>query len=499
MDTPATSLSTSGTPPLPTAPARTPAPTSVAPRDPSGPEERWKSLIDLKEAEDIRPAVVAAATAPVRKRPRRRWPSLAAVAGFAAILLAAVITYRITTDKGELVIKTEDPDIEVVVKQGGKTVTIIDKQSKKQIELNSGSYELELQGEKPGLRLSTDKFTLKRGDKTVVTVSREPATKSPPNEKPPAEPAADKGEVSTVLRDSETKSPSNAKPPGGPPADTPRASLIGRFESPPWDLERLRRQIPPRASLIGRFESPHDAVTYASFFPDGRRVAYVTGFDLQNGNLVAGNDPALWIGDLADPQKPRKLTGHTQDVTSVALSKDGHVALTTSEDKTLRLWDIETGKSRVIRREEVGLGSVNFSPDEQRAAYVGAETIYLCELKTGRELKKFRGHTGGRIFRVAFSPDGHRLISCGVDQMIRVWNVETGKEVRQMSHGDAVTDLAFFPDGRRALTASKDSTVGVWDLETGRQLRRIVGFANGSGASVAVSPDGRRALLGRGR
>src|SRR5262249_2179418 len=68
--------------------------------------------------------------------------------------------------------------------------------------------------------------------------------------------------------------------------------------------------------------------------------------------------------------------------------------------------------------------------------------------------------------------------------------------IREMRHGNHVHGLAVFPDGRRALTGSCDRTIGVWDLETGQQLRRITGVANGYGASVAVSPDGRRALFG---
>ena len=108
----------------------------------------------------------------------------------------------------------------------------------------------------------------------------------------------------------------------------------------------------------------------------------------------------------------------------------------------------------------------------------------------------FRGHTGS-IWTFAFCRDGRRLVSGGVDDhTIRVWDVETGGEIRQMRHGDGVTSLAIFPDDRRVLTASWDSTIGVWDLETGQQLRRIVGVADRHGASVAVSPDGRRALFG---
>jgi WD40 repeat protein len=321
-------------------------------------------------------------------------------------------------------------------------VTVIDPKTNSHIELNPGLYELKLVEGEPGLRLSAETLTLRRGHKTVVTVRREP----------PAPPSA-------------------PKPPAERPAD-PRA-----------------------VSLIARFQSPHDNVHFGSLLPDGRRVAYVTGGDLQNDKWVAGNDPALWVGDLADPGNPRKLMGHTQDVAGLAISKDGLRALTTSKDGTLRLWDLETGKSRVVRREAAGLAGVAFSPDERRAAYVGGDTIHLCDLKTGDELMTFRGYRGRQA--LAFCADGRRLVSAGPDDpTICVWDVVTGEKIRVMRHGNHVHGLAVFPDDRRALTGSCDRTIGVWDLETGQQLRRITGVANGDGASVAVSPDGRRALFG---
>ena len=58
----------------------------------------------------------------------------------------------------------------MIVKQGGKQVTIVDPKTNNRIELNAGRYELQLAGGGEGLKLSTDSFTLKRGDKTVVTV-----------------------------------------------------------------------------------------------------------------------------------------------------------------------------------------------------------------------------------------------------------------------------------------------------------------------------------------
>jgi hypothetical protein len=175
-DAPATSLSTSGSTQVttPSSPAPVPVMATVVARNQNRPEEMWKSLIDLREIEDTQPAP-AVATEPVRKHPRWSWPAIAGLVGFIMILFGAGITYRIASNKGELVvvIEAEDPDIEVVVKQGGEQITIIDPQTKKRTELPSGKYELKLAGDKPGLRLSPEQFTLKRGDKTVVTVRRE--------------------------------------------------------------------------------------------------------------------------------------------------------------------------------------------------------------------------------------------------------------------------------------------------------------------------------------
>ena len=181
-DAPAASLGAVG--PTQVAPASPPAPAPAAPtvaeRKQDRPEEMWRSLIDINEDEDFQPAP-ALATQPVGKRPRWFWPAVAGLLGFAALLLGAGVIYRISTDKGELVIETEDPNIDVVVKQGGKQVTIIDTETKNRVELKAGNYELELSSGKPGaaLQLSTDSFTLKRGDKTVVSVRRIRPAKTP--------------------------------------------------------------------------------------------------------------------------------------------------------------------------------------------------------------------------------------------------------------------------------------------------------------------------------
>jgi hypothetical protein len=112
------------------------------------------------------------------KQGKRRWKG-ALLAALAAIVLlgaglSAVAVYRIRTDKGEVVIKSEDPDIKVIVSQGGRTITILDGKTDQSVTLRSGTYEVALEAAPRGLQLSADTFTLKRGDREIVEVRRVP-------------------------------------------------------------------------------------------------------------------------------------------------------------------------------------------------------------------------------------------------------------------------------------------------------------------------------------
>jgi hypothetical protein len=90
---------------------------------------------------------------------RRYWPVPAiAAALFLLVGLTGIAVYRFATDYGELIIQTENDDVEVLVSQRGKTVKIIDTKTGKQITLNSGEYELALKDDKEGLTISPVKI-----------------------------------------------------------------------------------------------------------------------------------------------------------------------------------------------------------------------------------------------------------------------------------------------------------------------------------------------------
>ena len=79
---------------------------------------------------------------------------------------------------------------------------------------------------------------------------------------------------------------------------------------------------------------------------------------------------------------------------------------------------------------------------------------------------------------MAVTADGRRAVSASEDNTLKVWDLETGQELRTLAgHSDSVNGVAVTADGRRAVSASRDKTLKVWDLETGQELRTLAGHS----------------------
>jgi len=214
----------------------------------------------------------------------------------------------------------------------------------------------------------------------------------------------------------------------------------------------------------------------------------------------------------------RRLNGHTGPATCVAFSPDGKSAVSGSGwpkgDRMIRLWDVETGQE--IRRidmtsqpdsptahgpQEVPgeVCSLAFAPDGRHALCSGAGGfVTLWDIETGKLVREFKGHTAS-VYGVAISGAGRLALSCGRDGTVRVWDVASGNELRRLKgHSGWIRSVAISPDGQQALTGGYDKTMRLWDIHTGRQLREFDGHESWVW-SVTFSPDGRRALSADGR
>jgi WD40 repeat protein len=195
-----------------------------------------------------------------------------------------------------------------------------------------------------------------------------------------------------------------------------------------WDVEK---DVP-----VSRFQGHEKDAWCAAFLPDGRRVISSGGglVSLDRNEQVDCN---LRVWEAETGHEICRLEGHSGAVYCVVCSRDGKYALSGSADHTVRLWDIDAAK----------------------------------------EIRRFVGHTE-EVHSVALSPDGRRAVSGSgsrklenekivpLDCTLRLWDVESGKELRRFSgHDDWVINVAISPDGRRALSAGRsDGTVRLWDV-----------------------------------
>jgi WD40 repeat protein len=150
----------------------------------------------------------------------------------------------------------------------------------------------------------------------------------------------------------------------------------------------------------------------------------------------------------------------------VAFCGDGHFALSSSWDGTVRLWDVDKGKQERLWDFKSAIVRFTISPDGMRLALASPDGfIRLVEWQTGRLIRSWKAHPT-TIWTLGYLPDGQRLLSGGEDRSIRLWDAEAGREVRQYpGHYGAVRDLQVFADGSRFLSTSQDGTLRIWPVE----------------------------------
>jgi len=282
---------------------------------------------------------------------------------------------------------------------------------------------------------------------------------------------------------------------------SPNGQLVlsaGRSESSPrlWDVKTGKE--------LRQFHGHTGWVWSVAFTPDGKRAISAgiegmrlweveTGKELRRFGFPMAEGKPGREGKFVSGRMPSlSAWGHTRQIYRVVISPNGRRALSGSQDTTVRLWDVETGKHLGCFDQHTDeIFSVALSPDGRRAVSTSADnTMRLWEVDKGKVLQQFPGASCA-----VFSPDGRHVLSGGRDEFMRLWDVKTGKELRRFrGHGAAVGCVAFSRDGKQALSGSADNTVRLWDVTTAKELRCFHGHESGGISSVAFCPDGKRAL-----
>lgn len=199
-------------------------------------------------------------------------------------------------------------------------------------------------------------------------------------------------------------------------------------------------------------------------------------------------DRTIKLWDLNTGKLLQTLEGHTSAVHTIIFSSDGQQIASSSHDGTIKLWNLNTGKAlRTFTGHEGHVHSIVLTPDERTlVSGSGDGTIKLWNVETGKQIRTLYARSG-HVNSVTLSPDSRVIASGSREGPLELWELNTGKQIRSLpAHSSYVNFVAISPDGQTLVSSSLDGPIELWNLKTGERLRTL---ADSSAISLAISPD----------
>jgi WD40 repeat protein len=330
--------------------------------------------------------------------------------------------------------------------------------------------------------------------------------------------------------------PATRAPLGVSPAVSPNSRyLVMEF------LGRLRLFSLPDGRVVNVGAGHSAAVCSTCITPDGK---YIASTDFVDNEVI--------LSEVATGREVRRFRGHTAGCVEIVVSPDGKRLASSSEDRTVRIWDVATGKQlHKLDGFPRPVWHLRFLPDNESLALCahtgGPVSVYhfptgriihdltgefqpsallrhpdgrilliesvgsvftspprvgiqVWDVMASRIIQRFEGHNQ-RLVCSILSPDGRTVATRGDDGYIRLWELATGQQRANIFEGEQTNStgtqyFAFSPDGRTIASANRrEPRVYLWDVPTGNEIAKFNAHERPM-YTVEFTPDGRRMITG---
>ncbi|MCO8123758.1 serine/threonine protein kinase [Stieleria sp. TO1_6] len=253
------------------------------------------------------------------------------------------------------------------------------------------------------------------------------------------------------------------------------------------------------AGLFANRSHPPAAVAAVDAFPSivlagNPGTVWAVDFDSTGQQVVTAiEDGSVRLWDVANQKVLRSFDAHRGRVSMIQYHPTKPIVATSGDDGMVKIWDANS--LELLQEWNAGnaVGKLAFSPDGTRIVAGNSDgELHIWHIDSGQPLVTIT--QPGSIAGVDWSPDGRSIATVGSDKIVRVWDAET-LEQRQTMHGHRgpIYNVAFAPQGSLLATVGWGKEVHIWDTATGLEERQLTG-SESDNWSVAFCADGTHAV-----